>query len=230
MFQPNPALTLTVDAYQIKVKDRIFISKSFVVGADDIAKLAELASVGDGGNVQYFTNSLDTRTRGIDVVASYRTDLANGKLNLTLAYNYNQNKVTKFDKEAIAAYQIVDAENLAPKHRLNAQANWTMGPLSINAAEHFYGSWRAETDYPGQLFSSKFTSDLDVSYTFMDNYTLTVGGNNLFGAKPDRIKATPDNPIYTLTNSTGDGQIYPRNGGPFGFNGGLWYVKVRVKY
>ena len=64
----------------------------------------------------------------------------------------------------------------------------------------------------------------------MDNYTLTVGGNNLFSAKPDRIKATPDNPIYTLTNSTGDGQIYPRNGGPFGFNGGLWYVKVRVKY
>ena len=230
VFQPNPALTLTVDAYQIKVKDRIFISKSFVVGAADIAKLAELASVGNGGNVQYFTNSLDTRTRGIDVVGSYRTELANGKLNLTLAYNYNQNKVTKSDPAAIGASQIIDAENLAPKHRLNLQANWTMGPLSINAAEHFYGSWRSDTDYPGQLFGSKFTSDLDVSYTIADNYTLTVGANNLFSAKPDRIKASTSNPIYTLTNSTGDGQLYPRNGGPFGFNGGLWYVKVRVKY
>ena len=45
-----------------------------------------------------------------------------------------------------------------------------------------------------------------------------------------RIKASTSNPIYTLTNSTGDGQIYPRNGGPFGFNGGFWYVRASVKY
>jgi len=69
-----------------------------------------------------------------------------------------------------------------------------------------------------------------VSYTFMDNFTLTVGGNNIFNTKPDRIKASPDNRIYTLTNSLADGQIYPRNGGPFGFNGGFWYIRARVKY
>ena len=36
--------------------------------------------------------------------------------------------------------------------------------------------------------------------------------------------------IYTVTNSLADGQVYPRNGGPFGFNGGFWYARVRVKY
>lgn len=230
VFQPSPALTLTVDAYQIKVTDRIFISKSFVVGASDIAALPELASVGVGGNVQYFTNSLDIRTRGVDVVGSYRTDLAGGKLNLTLAYNYNKNKVTKFDPAAIGAAQITDAENLAPKSRLNLQGNWTMGNLSIGAAGRYFGKWQTATDYPGQVFGAKVTADMDVSYTFMDNFTLTVGGNNIFNTKPDRLKATPDNPIYTLTNSTADGQLYPRNGGPFGFNGGFWYVRVRVKY
>lgn len=230
VFQPSPALTLTVDAYQIKVTDRIFISKAFVVGASDIAALPELASVGVGGNVQYFTNSLDIRTRGVDVVGSYRTDLAGGKLNLTLAYNYNKNKVTKFDPAAIGNAQITDAENLAPKSRLNLQGNWTMGNLSIGAAGRYFSSWQTATDYPGQVFGAKVTADMDVSYTFMDNFTLTVGGNNIFNTKPDRLKATPDNPIYTLTGSTGDGQLYPRNGGPFGFNGGFWYVRVRVKY
>jgi len=230
VFQPTSALTLTVDGYQIKVTDRIFISKSFVVGASDIASLPELASVGVGGNVQYFTNSLDIRTRGVDVVGSYRTDLAGGKLNLTLAYNYNKNKVTNFDPAAIGAAQITDAENLAPKHRLNIQGNWSMGDFSFGAAGRYFGNWRAETDYPGQVFGAKVTADVDVSYTFMDNFKLTVGGNNIFNTKPDKIKASSSNPIYTLTNSTGDGQIYPRNGGPFGFNGGFWYVRASVKY
>ncbi len=230
VFQPTSAFTLTVDAYDIKVRDRIFISKTFNVSALDIIALPELASVGIDGQVQYFTNSLNTTTKGVDVVGSYRTDLGEGKLNLTLAYNYNQNKVTKFDAAAIGANQIIDAESLAPHHRLNLQGNWSFGDFSITAAEHYYSSWRAETDYPGQLFGSKFTTDLDASYTFSDHFTFTVGANNLFNAKPDRIAASGANPIYTATNSLGDGQIYPRNGGPFGFNGGLWYVRVRVKY
>jgi iron complex outermembrane receptor protein len=64
----------------------------------------------------------------------------------------------------------------------------------------------------------------------MEHYTVTVGANNLFNTHPDRIRNTADNPIYVLTGSTADGQVYPRLGGPFGFNGGLWYVRLRVKY
>ncbi len=230
VFQPTSALTLTVDAYQIKVTDRIFISRSFVVDAADVVAQPELASVGVGGNVQFFTNSLDIRTRGVDVVGSYRTDLGGGKLNLTLAYNYNKNRVTKWDPASISLAQRVDAQNLAPKHRLNLQGNWSSGNFSIGAAGRYFGQWRAETDYPGQQFGAKVTADLDVSYTFMDNFTLTAGGNNIFDTRPDRIKPTTSNPIYTLTGSTADGQIYPRNGGPFGFNGGFWYIRARVKY
>lgn len=230
VLEPTSALTLTVDAYSIKVSNRIFISQNFFVTAANIAALPELASVGVGGAVQYFTNSFDTRTQGVDVVGSYRTGLADGKLNLTLAYNYNKNKVTKFDPTTISAAQIIDAENLAPHHRVNFQAGWTKGDFSITATEHFYSSWRTETDYPGQTFGSKFTTDLGVSYTFLNHYTLTVGANNLFNTYPDRIAASAANPIFTLTNSLADGQVYPRNGGPFGINGGFWYARLRVKY
>ena len=230
VFQPSSAFTLSVDAYNIKVRNRIFISKTFNVTAADIIKLPELASVGLDGQVQYFTNTLDTSTKGVDVVGSYRTELGQGNLNLTLAYNYNKNKVTKFDAAAIGASQIVDAENLAPHHRLNLQGNWTVGDFSLGAAGHYFSSWRVESDYPGQLFGAKFTADLDASYTFSDHFTLTVGASNLFNTKPDRIAASAANPIYTVTNSLADGQVYPRNGGPFGFNGGFWYARVRVKY
>jgi iron complex outermembrane receptor protein len=230
VINPTSNLTLTIDGYSIRVRNRIFISKSFAVSAADIVALPSLASVGVGGVVQYFTNNLDTKNEGVDVVGSYRTDLGSGKLNLTLAYNYNRIKVTKFDPKVISAAQIIDAEHLAPNHRANLQATWTMGNWSIDAAEHYYGSWQTETDYPGQKFGSKFTTDLGVSYTFADHFTLTGGASNLFNTFPDKIAASAANHIYTVTNSLGDGQVYPRNGGPFGLNGGLWYVRVRVKY
>lgn len=230
VFEPASNVNLTIDLYSIQVRDRIFISRTFTVTPADIIALPELASVGAGGDVNYFTNALDTSTKGIDVVGTYRTEAAGGRLNLTLAYNYNQNKVTKFDPLAISAAQIDVAENLAPHHRLNLTAGWTMGDFGLNLAGHYYSSWRAETDYPGQTFGAKVTADAEVSYTFMDHFTLAVGANNLFDTYPDKIKATPANPIFTLTNSTGDGQVYPRMGGPFGFNGGFWYARLKVKY
>lgn len=230
VFEPAPNVNLTVDLYSIQVRDRIFISQTYTVIGSDITALPELASVGVGGDVNFFTNALDTSTRGIDVVGTYRTDLAAGKLNLTLAYNYNENSVKRSVGGTISADQIDVIKNLAPHHRLNLSAGWTSGNFGLNLAGHYYSSWRAQTDYPGQTFGAKVTADAEVSYTFMDHFTLALGANNLFNTYPDRIKASPSNPIYALTNSTADGQVYPRMGGPFGFNGGFWYARLKVKY
>ncbi len=254
VLKPVHNFTLTVDWYEIRVRDRIFISKSFFPTAADIAALPDLASVGVGGQVQYFTNAFKTTTNGVDVVASYRTGLLDGRLGLTLAYNYNKSTSPVYDSRVISYDQIIDVSYLAPNHRATLSGNWSRGPWTVNARENYYGSWVDANDYPtarfpanttatdplgnslagqisaGQRFGAKFTTDLDVSYTWRDHYTLTVGGNNLFNTFPDKIKATPSNPIYTLTNSTADGQIYPRSGGPFGINGGFWYVQMRVKY
>ncbi|WBO20750.1 TonB-dependent receptor plug domain-containing protein [Sphingomonas abietis] len=230
VLKPLSRVTLTVDYYNIKVRNRIFLSQSFPVTAADIAIQPALAAVGAGGTVQYFTNALDTLTRGIDVVGSYHTQVLGGALNLTLAYNYNKSTVSKYDAAAISNAQIIDINSLAPKHRIITSAAWSIGDFAINARENFYSSWRDEVDYPGQKFGSKFTTDLDLSYTAMQHYTLTVGANNLFSNHPDKIKASSSNPIYTATNSLLDGSVYPRIGGPFGFNGGFYYVRLRVKY
>ena len=84
----------------------------------------------------------------------------------------------------------------------------------------YFGSWRNEADYPGKKFGDKFTTDIDVRYTLGEHYTLSAGAINLFDAVPDRIANSATNPIYLSTNSLADGQIYPRDGGPFGINGG----------
>lgn len=228
--KPIETLTLTVDAYQIDVTDRIGISQNFNVTAGDILAQPALAAVGVGGVINYFTNGFDTTTKGVDLVGTYKyvTD-GLGRFNLTVAYNYNQSQVTKFDPSVISGPQIVDVAHLAPAHRGNISLAWSGGNWAITGRENVYSSWRDEVDYPGQVFKGKLTSDLDVSYS-LDNYTISAGAANLFNTQPDKIANSASNPVYQLTTSTADGQIYPRSGGPFGINGAFGYVRLTARY
>jgi iron complex outermembrane receptor protein len=236
ILEPVSALTITVDGYQIDLRDRIGLTSPRVVSAADLAAQPALLAVGVGGQVQYFTNGFDTRTRGIDVVGTWRTTLSDAALSFSLAYNYNKTKVTKFDPRVISTAQMIDAEHLAPNHRAVFSANWSLDGLSFNVRESYYGSWTSAQDYgqtngvANQTFGDKFVTDLELSYTFADHYTLSVGAQNFTDEKPDRLKQTSTVFIYPLTGGTGDGQIYPRSGGPFGVNGGFYYAKLRIKY
>ena len=230
VFKPSSDYTLTVDLYSIRVRDRIFISKPYFVSAQNIIDLPELANVGLNGNVQYFTNSLRTKTDGIDLVSTWRTRVGGGSLNTTLAYNYNKSKVTGFDPLAAPSNdQIVDVAHLAPNQRVNLQATWSRDKWAFSAAEHYYGTWRDENDYPGQLFGAKFTTDFDVTYDFASKISLTVGGSNVLNTYPDKFAGSAGDPIYVVTGGTENGTVYPRNGGPFGMNGAFWYARIRLK-
>lgn len=234
--EPVKNLTLTVDGYRIDLRDRIGLTAPFIVTAADIAAQPTLSAVGVGGQVQYFTNGFKTRTRGIDVVGTWRTTLSEALLNFSLAYNYNDTKVVDFNTRIISTAQLIDAENLAPKHRIVFNANWSLGNLAFNVRENYYSSFTSAQDYgqtngvANQVFGDKFTTDLELSYTFADHFTLAIGAQNFTDEHPDRLKPTSTVQIYPLTGGTADGQVYPRNGGPFGFNGGFYYTRLRVKY
>ncbi|SUS03278.1 Colicin I receptor [uncultured Defluviicoccus sp.] len=230
VLEPMEALTITVDGYSIKVKDRIGLSQTFTVTPADLTALPALAVVGVGGDVNYFTNGFDVKTEGVDAIGTYNTDLMGGDLTLSLAYNYNKSTVTDFNPAVISAAQRSNISNLAPKHRVVAAGSWAFGDWTVNGRANYYGEWSNALEYPGQTFGAKTLVDLDVSYTFADHYTLTVGANNLFDEYPDAIAPTTTNPVYALTNSLADGQVYPRSGGPFGMNGGFVYTRLRVTY
>lgn len=231
VYKPLDNLTVTVDGYSIEVTDRIGISQSFNVTAANLTSLPALATVGLGGVVNYFTNGFDVRTKGIDAITTYKTDLMGGNLSLSLAYNYNRNKVTDFNPAVITVARKSQIANLAPKDRVVASGNWRKGDWTVNARANYFGSWSDLVSFPsGQRFDAKILADLDVSYTFAEQYTLTVGANNLFDEYPDKIAPSASTPIYALTNSLIDGQIYPRSGGPFGMNGTFFYTRLRVTF
>ena len=235
VLKPTSALSLTVDGYIIQIKNRIGISQNFTVTAANIAALPSLASVGLGGVVNYFTNGFDVSSKGIEAVANYRTDLMGGPLNLTFAYSYNNLKAKNIKLSTagnplVSAAQQFNIANLAPQNRVSASANWQIANFTFNTRANYFGDWANQLEYAGQRFGAKTLFDADISYTFAEHFTLTVGANNLFNTFPDKIKASPTNPIYALTGGLNDGQVYPRSGGPFGMNGGFYYARLRIKY
>ena len=106
------------------MKDRIGISQNFTVHAADIVAQPALAAVGDGGNINFFTNGFNTSTKGLDVVGTYRTHFLDGAMTWTLAYNYNHSKVTSHKTGVISDGQIIDVAHLAPNHRATLSTNW----------------------------------------------------------------------------------------------------------
>jgi iron complex outermembrane recepter protein len=221
---------VTVDWYSIAVRHRISISQQFNVTAADIAKLPDLAPVGAGGVVQYFTNAFDTRTKGLDLVGSRVFTIGNGRLSTTLAYNYNTTSVPTYNSNIINNAFIVNVKHYAPNHRANLSLDYRVGQIEAVVHENYYGTFRDEYDYPGQLFSAKWTTDLDLAYEVMKNVTAAIGGRNIFNVYPDKLANLPGNAIYPSSGGEVDGEVYPRTGGPFGFNGAFWYARVAVKF
>jgi iron complex outermembrane receptor protein len=227
---PIEALVVTLDGYSIEVRHRIGISQQFTVTPADIAKLADLAYVGPGGTVQYFTNGFGTKTKGADLVATYFFQVGGGRLATTLAYNYNKSDVTSFNPKVINAARIIDIQHYAPNHRANLNLDYNLGKFAAVLHENFYGTYRDENDYPGQLFSSKWTTDLDLSYVVWNNVTAAIGGRNIFNTYPDKIANSAGNKVYATTGGLIDGEVYPRTGGPFGFNGAFFYFRLAAKF
>ncbi len=248
VLKPTSALSLTVDGYIIQIKNRIGISQNFTVTAANIAALPSLASVGLGGVVNYFTNGFDVSSKGVEAVANYRTSLMGGPLNFTLAYSYNNLKaknikLTTAGAPLVSLQQQYNIANLAPQNRITASAAWQIDNFTFNVRGNYFGEWSNALEYnlvapaagattapPSQIFGAKTLFDADISYTFAEHFTLTVGANNVFNVFPDKIQASPVNPIYALTGGLNDGQVYPRSGGPFGMNGGFYYARLRIKY
>lgn len=231
---PASGASLSIDYYNIKVKDRIGTSGTFEINDAQRPQLQALglANYATVNEVQFLTNAFDTRTQGIDVVGSYRLPTESmGVFNTTVAFNYNKTKVTKFDPAIVSAVRVAQLETTLPKSRVIVTENWSNGPLSVLGRMNWYSKFTVTDDGPvSQTFGSEFVFDLEVSYEVNDMFTLTAGAQNIFSNYPDKFSDTAGTlgPVYP-TGGRFTGDIYP-DVSPFGFNGGFWYAKVGFKF
>jgi iron complex outermembrane receptor protein len=88
--KPIKNMSLTVDYYSVNIKDRIVLTGLFDQSDDVIGQTLTDLNV---GAAQFFTNAVDTRTSGVDVIATYFHAIGRGKLTATVAGNFNKMKL-----------------------------------------------------------------------------------------------------------------------------------------
>jgi iron complex outermembrane recepter protein len=221
-------LTLTADYFNIRVFDRIAQTTANLTAADRAFLVAngspEAATI---SQVNFFVNDFDTKTQGIDVVASYPIRSSLGRTNLTLAVGYNDTKVTNRGA-TINASRVREIEDSMPALRSTFTINHDVGIFSGLLRANYYSS-TFENLFNDDTIPINVPSlvivDAEIGLKFANHFKLAVGAKNLFDTYPAE---------WTLGTDTGRtpgylGAIYPLNS-PAGFNGGSYYIRLATNF
>jgi iron complex outermembrane receptor protein len=230
-FNPVRFFSLTADWYRVNIDDRIVLSGNFV--DTSVANLLARNGIVGVSGARYFTNAVDTRTTGLDIVTSFAVDLkTKGLLRFTGGFNENRTKVLHVDPTppqlaavASALFDRVERARLEegqPRRRLSLTTTYDLNRLGVTAHTSRYGKIvsRALSPAQDQVFQAKWITDLSVSYKLTSQFSLALSGTNIFDVYPDtNITSNQTRGIYLYSGLT-----------PFGFNGAYWSVRATYEY
>ncbi len=233
---PTKEVSATVDGFNIDIRDRIILSSNFTGQAIQTI-LAKFDGFAGDIRPRFFTNAIDTRTRGVDVVVRYVAALTDGgTIKFTGGFNYSENRILNdtipnppqlagvneslFDRTERA--RLVEAQ---PKTNVRIGTTYSRGALTVELQQAQFGSYITRSDnresaagrLGDQKFGAKWITDLSASYDF-GRLRGTVGADNLFDVYPDKLT------LLNPDNFFGSRLYSPFS--PFGANGRFAYVRL----
>ena len=230
-WQPTRNWTTTVDLYRIDIDDRIVFSSNL-----QLANKPELLSALAAQNVyvgaaRYFTNAVDTRTKGVDIVSTWRLNLQQGaRADFTLAYNHNDNEVKRVAASpSVLSEQklvLVDRQTVnrltvgSPKDKLSLSGDYTRGAWNGRAVVTRYGSFTVPQNDPAldQTYDPQWVLDLAASVRLGSQWRLTAGIDNATNRYPAQVTSRSNLNV----NGTQPYSVWAPNG----FNGRYYYLKA----
>ncbi|HIB05401.1 MAG TPA: TonB-dependent receptor, partial [Candidatus Marinimicrobia bacterium] len=202
-------LNLSIDYYQIDVTNKIIKSRSLTVPEGSSELFSDIA---------IYTNNLDTKTSGIDIVADYNLE----NTNIGLAVNSNATEVVTQRKvngvDPVSEDGVNNIENNLPKLRVTATVTHSFSDaLSLMTRVNYYGETidergTREVVEPTQLV------DIELRYRVGDNLSVVFGVNNALNTFPTQI-----------ATRMSQGMPYPRRT-PIGYNGGMSFLRLMYNF
>ncbi|SHH54789.1 TonB-dependent siderophore receptor [Massilia sp. CF038] len=199
-YKPTANTSMTIDYYNIHMKNRIILGKE-IRGTGDPAnpldiELAKAKIV----SMSFFTNALDSDTSGLDYVFSHKNmPFAGGRATFNLSGNYTlknerDGAVQNTAFVAGAGQSVLDATQEAliftsrPKHKtiIGLDLDYNKFNFSLNNTVFGPTTFR-QADLDSNLkteFKTKTVTDFGVNYQMTDKITLSFNINNLFDVTP----------------------------------------------
>ena len=218
---------LTVDAYFIRIDDRIFKTQTLPV-TDPVTGL--------DANVQFFTNALDLDVRGVDVVLTTRVDWsASQSTDFSFAYNHNSVEVASQSlvnrRQPVSQADVEDIEESYPNDRFTIVADTGLSPRwDLMLRANYYGEHYDERGriggaggaQPTKLLGSTLFVDAQLGFDYSEALRFTLGGVNIFDEYVDVIDAP-------FANRLNVGLPYARRTAA-NFEGGSWYLRASYRW
>jgi iron complex outermembrane receptor protein len=252
VINPSPNSSISLDAYQITIRDRIVGSGSLYGSGGAVNSPAVTAAIQANGNVldptvtftgiNIFSNAVNTRTKGLEFLATLNSSYgAYGKVDWSLSANWNTTSVIRINQAPtqlqpqtlLDASALSDLETASPRLRVNLGALWKIGALSINARESWYGKSSELGSEDGSVYyetriGSAFTTDLELGYQLSKAWSVSVGANNLFNKYPNGVNAQ----LLAQERASLDNAavtVLP-SFSPIGINGGYYYARLGYRF
>ena len=221
---------LTADWFNIEVDDRIALTSN---AAPTAAQRAAMTAAGIPnaeliGEVNYFTNDFNTETSGLDIVATYSTNLMGGSTDLSAAYNYTDTEVSD-QGDVTSDSKVKRLEEGLPNHRATFTMDQQWENVSAFVRANFYGEYYAvHADWFGTNADSAMTVDVEVTYDINESFNVSVGAQNIFDQEAEKIDGS--------TGAVGEGvpgnvlgAIYYETS-PMGIEGAFWYLSAGYNF
>ena len=248
---PSLNLNITADAYFIRIDDRIVLTDQFnrptdaqVIANPSLADIQQRFDAVGVNAAQFFANSIDTETKGLDVVISHNYRTGAIKLNNDFAINFNKTQKVGdvhvspvlqnlgYESTYFSEKSRIYLEDSVPKVKASLSNNLSWNSFNFYLRNTYYGKvWGADivdANFDGiilpnehQLISDKIITDLSIGYDISKNFNLTIGANNLFDIYPTKnVPASTNNDQF----------IYSRSTSQFGQNGRYVFSKLTVSF
>ncbi len=234
----------SLDAYQISIADRVVLTGQLTPLSED--KLQEVLSSSEVDRVQFFTNAIDTRTRGLDAKIRYRRQWKNSQFEMLAGFNMNKTKIRSQELPAPFLQDYQEAlfsreeearlESGQPSSKFILvtslkRRKWEttlrltrfgsvsyLHPMDQDPANWIINQYTGLPESRDQTFAAKWICDWDMSWKVNPLFQLSLGISNALNVYPDRHRHYANTHHGVLT--------YSRRVQQFGVGGRKWLVKA----
>jgi iron complex outermembrane receptor protein len=251
-WKPTKELTVTVDGYLVKIKDRVVLSGQF----DSTSALKPILNSLNVAQAQFFANAVNTTNTGVDIVLDYTKKWGKERFKALLAGNIQNMKVDKINIPAALNDTYENQQKFfsereqqfvlasAPPVKLALTLDYGKNKWGVGSHLTYFGKIKLlgygyANTYPPMVdldngsgmvseqfnYNGKLVSDLYFSYQLCKDAGLYFGADNLFNVHPD-LGYVKGAKIEAYDGETGG----PWDAVQMGTNGLRFFAKLALKF
>ncbi|MFB6456316.1 TonB-dependent receptor plug domain-containing protein [Chitinophaga sp. Hz27] len=206
--QPVTNAEISIDGYLIDIKNRVGNTGNFSATDNNLpAEVRALLLATGTTQAKFFYNAFSTRTKGLEITASYKIPLQHGALQLLAGANFSKNEVTSVNTpKGLEAYRYVifsQSEQTRvttniPQQKITLQGSYSLNRFNFLLRGVYFGSVTTATalnanfpkpDYYLQELRPILVADVAIGYHFNKVLQATIGINNIFNELGDYTAA-----------------------------------------